>query len=104
MVVFKGKLYASYWNDSTVAYIYALDPVPNTWSIVYTGSLLATVHPLTLQVDNGVLYAFGTRAGLSVAPTFLWSTDGVTFTNASTNFPFVNGGFSLPILFGINQT
>src|ERR1700680_4137083 len=33
MVVFRRKLYASYWNDSTVAYIYALDPVPNTWSI-----------------------------------------------------------------------
>jgi hypothetical protein len=97
MVVFNGKLYASYFNTGTVAYIYSFDGT--AWSIVYTGSAAGTAQPLSLQVDNGVLYAFGDKTN----QLFLWSLDGITFTDATAKFPNVNGGFSIPVLFGIVQ-
>ncbi len=104
MVVFNGVLFASYFNNPAYSYIYST-PDGVTWSIVWTGSVgTGTSHPLSLQVDNGVLYAFGSRTPFSGGGIYLWSTDGVTFTDATTKFPNVNSGASVPVLFGMEQS
>ena len=101
MALFNGNLYASYYNALTSAYIYQFDGT--SWTIVWTGSVSGTIQPLSLQVDNGVMYAFGLRKEgiLGGGALFLWTTDAVTFTSGS--FPVVNVGFPVPVLFGITQ-
>ena len=103
MVTFNGKLYASYYNQLAEAYLYQFDGT--TWTVVFSGVASSTINPMTLQVDNGILYAFGLRAEhiFTTGGTFLWSPDGVTWNDGSANFPLVNLGFPVPVLFGIAQ-
>ena len=100
MVLFNGKLYASYYDTTTGAQIYSFDGT--TWTSVFTGNTSPTAHPLHLAVDNidsKTMYAFGTRSALTVKSMVLWTTDGVTFTNATAIFPFVNVEYTVPVFF-----
>lgn len=111
MVVFKSKLYASWYNPTQTAVIYSTsDGV--TWSAAYTAGGSADRQPFNLWVDPAdgnpdTLYAFGSDGN----HTSYWLTtqDGSTWTNRTTNLTgsLPGGDFTnsrpIPILLGFNQ-
>ena len=110
MVVFGGNLYASYFNNTQTAKIYKFDGT--TWTTVYTASTVSTRAPLYLFVDTNAagtasVYAFGLSENNSM--TWLYSTDGTTWTDQTANFASNPHGttFStseaLPIFFAFDQ-
>lgn len=111
MVEFNGAIYVSWDNTSgasAVANIYKCTPgvvsgVTSFSDVVLSYNDTNTVTGVVgymLWVDDGVLYAIGRRSNRYK---FLWTTDGVTWTDASANFSHPNAAFPLPVVFGLDQ-
>jgi hypothetical protein len=102
LVVFKDALYASFYNPSAVSRIYtSVDGI--VWSIVYSDATASRV-PFNLGVDDGVIYAFGSKVGSR--NTFLSSTDGASWTDGSAHVNAAGSqatNFPLNIFYGVNQ-
>lgn len=113
-VEFNSKLYVSYYNPAGGSAIFELTPNyasldtdgfwdgTGTWTSVYTNG--STFVPLYLFVDDGVIYAIGST-GLGGSHLALWSIDGASWTDGTTN-AIPNGGdqsIPLPILAGFTQ-
>lgn len=97
MAVFKGVLYASYWNhDATaIAKIRAFDGT--TWTTAFTGAT-TTLRPfIGLLVDAGVLFAIG--GGFHLTSALLSTTTGASWTNITANLPETD--HTLLPLFGV---
>lgn len=114
LVYFKGKAYISWFNYGTRSAILSADQttvndttgVPGFSNITsrWTGTVAAKRVPLHLFVDDGILYAIGST-GLGGFDLFLWSEDGVTWTDATAtmNINPPSTSFPIPLLFGMNQ-
>jgi hypothetical protein len=107
---FNDVLYASWCNPTDRATIYKLTPgtvaglqgfVTASSGVSYTSTAAADRVAYELFVDDGVLYAIGQR-NETTARKFMWTTDGVTWTDATANFSLGNK-FPHPILFGLDQ-
>lgn len=85
MCVFGTNLYAGYWNNDSTAASVIRKFNGGSWSTVYTGAS-STIRPfINLFVDNGVLYAVGSRHSLSGA--VLTSANGTSWTDRTANLP-----------------
>jgi hypothetical protein len=109
MIIYKSKLYASYFNPVTstgATNIFQFDGT--TWTSVFTGATVNQNRPFFLFVDKDTLYAIGAPTSISTGATcFLQTTDGATGTwndkttgVAATTGPIVAN----PMLFGFEQS
>jgi hypothetical protein len=99
MAIFKGDLYASYFNPDTtnVSVIYKLSATTGSWSLVYTAAGV-TLRPFVgLIVVQNVLYAIGGGSGLAAC--LLSTTDGSTWTD-KTGFLTSNVGVTAEPIIG----
>lgn len=102
MELFQGKLYASYFNFTQTSKIYSFDGT--TWTAVYTSSSTAQKRmPLVLRADGATLYAWGANDSDNTT-TWLSSTDGVNWTDQSSNLNFDGASKPTNLLFGFEQT
>jgi hypothetical protein len=111
--LFNGAVYASWYEPTVQAVILkctlgasgvgAFQVMDKVWD---DGGASGKRVPLQLFVDDGVLYAVGTR-GQSTANVFMYTEDGITWSNnlASSIFGPNNPstGFPRPIFFGVEQ-
>lgn len=110
MRIFKGNLYASYYNPTQTAKIYKFDGT--TWTTAFTSGGAGSRVPLNLATDGDdtladtstqtYLYAF---SGLGLGGTQEWlvTTDGSTWTNKDSNFSSPNQSYPINVLFGVDQ-
>ena len=79
---FKGNLYTSYWTSSVGSTVIQYNPTANTWTPILNGN-----SPIiAIFVAQNVLFALG--GGNKLEATLAYTTDGVTWVNAT---PFLSG-------------
>lgn len=100
MAIFRGILYATFFNSATSALIYKFDGT--TWSVAFTVTV-GTKAPMNLHVDSDgdVLYAFGTSSAIAT-PAWYTTLDGVTWTSKSSIMN-VGGRFPHNVFADFNQ-
>jgi len=115
LIYFKGKAYISWFNAGTRSAILSADQttvddttgVPGFSNITsrWTGTSAATKVALQFFVDDGILYAIGSSGINTYTNLFLWSEDGVTWTNATATVDVASPStaYPIPLLFGMNQ-
>lgn len=118
LVEFNGKLYVSFRNPNDIARIYALTPDftqlatdggwngSGTWNIVYSVTQAGTFNAYwTLWTNGAYLYALsGSVTGGTNENNALVTTDGLTWTDESANFPHSpNTDNIVPYFIALNQ-
>lgn len=115
LIYFKGKAYISWFNSGVRSAILSADQttvddttgVPGFSNITsrWTGTSASTKVALQFFEDNGILYAIGSSGINTYTNLFLWSEDGVTWTNATATVDVASPttAYPIPLLFGMNQ-
>jgi len=105
MVEFNGALYAAWFTGGTTK-IYKIvannvgNPLSTSFTITTALNVGTIGQAVTMYVDDGILYAFGSNAGNTAYTT----PDGTTWTSRGANLPA--GGINnqwRPMFFAVNQ-